>query len=232
MYREWEPEPEMRGRLACLWSRTVDATGVARIVPDGCVDLIWGPGAPHVAGPDTGPHLTPLRPGDTYFGIRFRPGGLGGVLGVPASALRDLRVPLADLPVLRGITAEGMRDALAVRLRATAEPDRAGPAIARALLDGASVADVAWDLGLSGRQLHRRCLDAFGYGPKALQRVLRFRRALGLARSGVRLADVAAEAGYADQAHLANEVRRLAGVPMSELVPSASQGAGALGRSR
>jgi AraC-like DNA-binding protein len=218
MYREWEPEPALAGRVACLWSRTAEAADVARIVPDGCVDIIWGPDGPQVAGPDTGPHLTTLSPGDTYLGIRFRPGGLGDVLGVPASALRDLRVPLADLPAMPGLTPETMRHAVAVRLRETPEPDRARDAIARALRVGTSVTDVAWDLGLSERQLHRRCLTAFGYGPKTLQRVLRFRRALDLAGSGARLADVAARAGYADQAHMANEVRRLAGVPMRELI--------------
>jgi AraC-like DNA-binding protein len=40
---------------------------------------------------------------------------------------------------------------------------------------------------------------------------LRFRRALRLVRSGDALADIAVRAGYADQAHLSNECRRLAG---------------------
>ena len=66
--------------------------------------------------------------------------------------------------------------------------------------------------------MRRRSLAAFGYGPKTLQRVLRFQRALGLARSGMALADVAQAAGYADQPHLANEVRVLAGMPVRALL--------------
>ena len=59
---------------------------------------------------------------------------------------------------------------------------------------------------------------AFGYGPKTLHQVLRFQRALRLARAGGRLSDVAAVVGYADQAHMARDTRRLAGVPITELL--------------
>ncbi|GIJ28456.1 hypothetical protein Vqi01_36180 [Micromonospora qiuiae] len=77
---------------------------------------------------------------------------------------------------------------------------------------------VAVRCGLSSRQLQRRCNTAFGYGPKTLHRILRLQRALALARSGQSLATVAAEAGYADQAHLAREVRAMAAVPLSALL--------------
>jgi AraC-like DNA-binding protein len=83
---------------------------------------------------------------------------------------------------------------------------------------GGSVRDVADRLGLSERQLRRRSLAAFGYGPKTLQRVLRFQRALRLARAGEPLADAAFAAGYADQAHFAHEVRALAGEPVRNLL--------------
>ena len=56
------------------------------------------------------------------------------------------------------------------------------------------------------------------YGPKTLARVLRLQRALGLARGGVPYAETAARAGFADQAHLARDVRELAGVPLTELL--------------
>ncbi|WP_433253610.1 DUF6597 domain-containing transcriptional factor [Streptosporangium sp. CA-135522] len=223
MYREWAPDPAIAGRVACLWVSTVTSATTKLVVPDGCADLIWGPQGPLVAGPDTGPKPVRMSPGDRYVGIRFRPGAVGEAFGVPVEALRDLRVPLAELGVLPELTAETMRaatmqEALAVRLRATSGPDPAAQAIAAALRAGKSVAEVAWELGFSERQLHRRSLRAFGYGPKMLQRVIRFQRALRLARQGTGLAEVAAASGYADQAHLANEVRRLAGTSLGRLV--------------
>jgi len=97
-----------------------------------------------------------------------------------------------------------------------------GPAI-RPLQRGAAgvVAVLAAQAGLSERQLHRRCLTAFGYGPKMLDRVLRLQRflALGRARPAASLAELAAAAGYADQAHLGHECRALGGATPGELRP-------------
>ena len=79
------------------------------------------------------------------------------------------------------------------------------------------------ELELSARQLHRRCETSFGYGLKMLARIGRFERALALARSGLPLARVAADAGYADQPHLSRDVRALAGVPATTLLAEAGQ---------
>ncbi|WP_235431156.1 helix-turn-helix domain-containing protein [Rhodococcus aetherivorans] len=90
--------------------------------------------------------------------------------------------------------------------------------IASQLGAGASVAEVATSMGWSARRLHRHALRVYGYGPKTLARVLRFRRAVGLARAGRSFSDVAAECGFSDQAHLAREVRALSGVTLGALV--------------
>ena len=75
----------------------------------------------------------------------------------------------------------------------------------------ARVGEVAGELGVSSRQLQRRVSDAVGYGPKTLQRVLRFRRLQALPVAP--LVELALDAGYADQAHMTAEVTRLAGMP-------------------
>ncbi|WP_188726200.1 AraC family transcriptional regulator [Pseudoclavibacter endophyticus] len=91
------------------------------------------------------------------------------------------------------------------------------PDLARAwaLLTGTRdrVEAVADEIGWSRRQLARRCTQEFGLSPKRLVRVARFERSWRSAASGTPLADVAALAGYADQSHLANEWRELAGRP-------------------
>ncbi|MEV5780922.1 helix-turn-helix domain-containing protein [Streptomyces sp. NPDC048448] len=216
---------------AVVWSRVVSTpAAVTRpVLPDGCMDLLWTEGRLLVAGPDTRAYV----PGDApagWAGVRFFPGTAPALLGVPADELRDLRVDLADL----WPAAEVRR--LTARIDAAADPvaaleevalDRAagtGPAepllreIVAALDAGRSAAATAARLGLSTRQLHRRSLTAFGYGPRTLTRVLRLQRALALAWDGVPFAEVAARAGYADQPHLARDVKELAGMPLGELL--------------
>ncbi|MFF5257618.1 DUF6597 domain-containing transcriptional factor [Actinomadura viridis] len=226
-YDEFAAPP--RTGLACVWTRAVpDAPYVQPVVPDGCVDLVWWSRGARivVAGPDTRPSPTRMEAGDRLVGVRFLPGTAPPVLGVPADAVRDARVPLREL---WGAEADRLGEAVArahdpravlteaVLGRAPAAPDPFVPALSAAL-ESLTVAEAAEELGLSGRQLRRRSLAAFGYGPKTLQRVLRFQRALGLARAGRPLADVAHATGYSDQAHMAHEVRGLSGVPIRALL--------------
>ncbi|MEV4675700.1 helix-turn-helix transcriptional regulator [Actinomadura sp. NPDC049382] len=222
-YREY-PVPG----LACAWTSALPPDAepfVQRVVPDGCVDLMWSEAGILVAGPDTGPLPAAMRPGAAVVAVRFRPGTAPPVLGVPADAVRDARVPLRELwgaeadRLAADVAAAGDRRAAlvtAVRER-LGPPDPLVPAVVAGVARG-RVRDVADGLGIGERQLRRRSLAAFGYGPKTLQRVLRFQRALRLARAGGALADVAYTAGYADQAHFAHEVRDLAGEPVGNLL--------------
>ncbi|MFI0371665.1 helix-turn-helix domain-containing protein [Actinomadura sp. 1N219] len=222
-YREY-PAPG----LACSWTSALPRDAepfLQRVVPDGCVDLMWSASGITVAGPDTGPMPALMRPGDAVAAVRFAPGTAPPVLGVPADAIRDGRLPLRDL---WGAEADRLAEsvasardphaALVAAVRERLRPaDPLVPAVVSGLAAG-SVRDVADGLGISERQLRRRSLAAFGYGPKTLQRVLRFQRALRLARAGEPLAAAAFAAGYADQAHLAHEVRDLAGEPVRNLL--------------
>ncbi|MGS2617374.1 helix-turn-helix domain-containing protein [Micromonospora sp. LZ34] len=214
---------------AVLWTATTAGTAPNRVLPDGCVDLLWSSHAGLlVAGPDRTAHLSPAVPGQRWVGLRLPPGTGPAVFGVPAVELRDRRVPLADLwgdRKVAGLAERAVADPGAVlvevalrRLRATGGPDPLGARVAAALTAGAPVAATAAEVGLDPRALHRRSRQLFGYGPKTLARILRMRRALALARAGTPLAEVAARCGYADQAHLTRDVRDLAGVPPTVLL--------------
>jgi AraC-like DNA-binding protein len=225
----FEPYRERAARLpgAILWTRTTDGRG-QRVLPDGCMDLLWIEGDLVVAGPDTSAYVADSEPGIRYAALRFAPGTGPGFLGVPAREVRDTRVPLADL------WSPGRSRRLADRIgtapnpslaleQAAVElfdrpPDRLAAAVLSGVRRGVGVRDIAGSAGLSERQLHRRCLDAFGYGPKMLTRVLRMNAALDRARAGLALAEVAARSGYADQAHLTREVKALAGTTPSVLL--------------
>lgn len=80
------------------------------------------------------------------------------------------------------------------------------------------VADLAAELRCSTRHLTARFRDHVGISPKRAARVLRFQRAMGLLEEGAPPAVVAAEAGFADQAHLSREVRDLTGLPPGALL--------------
>jgi AraC-like DNA-binding protein len=215
-----------------LWTSVAAADGDALIVPDGCMDLMWFDGALQIAGPDTGPYPTRTHAGAESAGLRFAPGVAPTVLGIPAYELLDRRVPLEDLwPAAEARrAAERIADspdrglaleALAVELVVLAGPTDPliGALVAQARA-GRPVTGMAQRAGLSQRQLLRRCLPAFGYGPKTLARILRAQRALALARSAQRpgFAEVAVVVGYADQAHLSREIRALTGQPLGAAV--------------
>jgi AraC-like DNA-binding protein len=97
MYRERTVGPDLAG--AVLWT---DVRGrhapPGRVLPDGCMDLIWSSvSGLFVAGPDTAAQIVGGPAGERYVGLRLAPGVGPAVLGVPADALRDQRVPLAAL---------------------------------------------------------------------------------------------------------------------------------------
>jgi AraC-like DNA-binding protein len=98
-------------------------------------------------------------------------------------------------------------------------PDPAMARVATRLSDPrARTEDVAAEIGLSLRQLRRRCHAAVGYGPKTLQRILRFQRFVSrIDRDRADLAALAAETGYADQAHLTRECVSLSGLTPAAL---------------
>jgi AraC-like DNA-binding protein len=226
-YREHPVSARWRGLAECLWTSTArDAPEVIDVLPDGCMDLIWSGAELFVAGPDTAPHPYRRAAGLPSTGLRFHPGALPALLGIPANVLRDARVPLDTLhprlahravgALRAGADPAALLTGLTARLPG-ADPDPALRAAARRLARGASAEETADALGWTTRTLHRHCLAAFGYGPATLRRVLRFRGAFALLEAGVAPAAVAARAGYADQPHLSREVRALAGVAPGQL---------------
>lgn len=103
------------------------------------------------------------------------------------------------------------------------------------------VEELAADLGWSTRHLRNRFAEQVGLAPKATARVMRFDRARNElvrrvhAHAALGLADLAADFGYADQAHLAREFREFAGCSPSRWIAEEFrfvQAAGAAGQER
>lgn len=212
---------------AVVWDSVADGRPV-RVLPDGCMDLLWDGSTLSVAGADTVAKVYEGAPGRRMTGLRFRPGFAPQVLGVPASELVDERPPLDALwgrrasdravEMVASAADAGRSLERIAAARTVAAADELVDVVAALAAAGTPVATIAHEVGLSSRQLQRRSLDAFGYGAKTLGRVLRLQRALTLSREGVAPADAAAGAGYADQPHLAREVKALCGIPLGTLL--------------
>ena len=237
-YREFAASPPLHALIACRWLRELppdDPSDSTLVLPDGCVDLIWRDGSLVVAGLDLTARLSPVRGGTAIAGIRLRPGVAAAVFGMPASELVDVQVPLDDLTGPRAdelaqrlAQADGregeyllLEGAVAAAI-ADRTPDPLVLAATRRLgFPGSRVDELANALGISERQLRRRFHRVVGYGPKTLDRILRFRRLVSQAQAvtdgKIDLARLAADLGYADQAHMSRDSVRLTGLPPAQL---------------
>jgi AraC-like DNA-binding protein len=230
--------------VSCLWVHSIGGGSGAYehpVLPDACADIVSIDGDLALVGPATAAVTERLAPGSVVVGVRFRTGAAPPLLGVSAAELRDREVPLGDLWGRAGSTvAERCADAatapggsarlallLDVLLRRidgapTLDPVATRAASALADRPATAVPDLARRFDLSERQLRRRVEAAVGYSPRTLARILRFQTFLGAARSphpgGRDLARLAAETGYADQAHLTRDSRRLTGLPAAALL--------------
>ncbi|EHH10413.1 AraC family transcriptional regulator [Mesorhizobium amorphae] len=185
--------------------------------------------ASFAAGLFAGPVMIESFGGACCVQINFTPLGARRFFGQPMSELTDRMVGLDDVLGLEGNTLrERLGDArdwsarfaiaesfVAARLAST-DPMQAeiGWAYDSIIASGGRtrVATLAGRLGWSRKHLARKFSDAVGVGPKTLSRIVRFNRALGLSRQdNSDWADIAADCGYADQAHLVREFRDLAG---------------------
>jgi AraC-like DNA-binding protein len=230
-YHEHAPPAELAPWLECFWERRGEAGPPVRVVPDGCMDVVFIAGAgAQVVGPNTTAFLVSLDAGVPVVGARMLPGCAPALLGVGAEALRDARVPLAQALARDGARLEqllferhdtlaALQTALIARAARAQRPDPlVRAAIERLERPDVAIAELARELGVSERQLRRRVSAVVGYGPRRLARILRLGQALEAARAGGELARVAHESGYADQAHFANDCRALAGVSPSQLL--------------
>jgi AraC-like DNA-binding protein len=195
-----------------------------------------------VAGPSDGPTLTrgcgPVR----GVQVDLTPAGASRLLGLPVAELTGRAMELQNVwgPVGRDLPdrvaaagpwplrLEVVQDLLLARL-AEAPPL---PPVVRAALrmlgqgDGVRIGDVARRSGCSRSHVHRAVTRHVGLAPAVLARVVRFERAVAALRAsrgdpGAHgWAGFAVRQGYCDQAHLAREVRRLAGTPPTALAAS------------
>jgi AraC-like DNA-binding protein len=251
-YAASDPPAPFADRVDAFWeyrtSADGDAAGPHRVLPDGCIDLIfrcraWTGSFPRlvVYGAAARFTLPDLLPGEQVLGVRFLPGRAGPVLDVCPRSVADRELPADDGPRvlarLRDRLADchsfeearaAFRQAVLVMLTGRPRPHQPRTDRALALLHESEgrlrVDAVAKAVGVTERTLHRDVLAASGLPPKVLARILRFKATLARLRSGrpAPLCVLALDGGYADQAHMAREFRELSGLTPGALLKTAA----------
>jgi AraC-like DNA-binding protein len=116
-YREYAPCEELQPYVECYWSgiahppETTSATA-QRVVPDGCIDIVFEFKAPlaedpswlpssiessMVVGTMSRPLIVTASSEIQFLGVRFKPGKAHGFFRVAAGELTDCTVPLDDI---------------------------------------------------------------------------------------------------------------------------------------
>ncbi|MDK1489673.1 helix-turn-helix domain-containing protein [Sinorhizobium sp. 7-81] len=239
IYRERAAVGALADHVKCFWTHHLPDDGSARVavVPDGCVDIIWISGGLAVVGPDRVAAF-PRLAGETIVGARFRIGSASSWLHTPLDEITGKTVPLdhfwgrpARIMEARMTEATGAAARIAVlsvvlqnRLHTVTPPSAEIAACASLLENDRSdsiepIRALARETGTSERTLRRRCHEHFGYGAKTLDRILRLQRFLATCRIRPQstLANLALDAGYADQAHLGREAKELTSLTPSDI---------------
>jgi len=250
---------QLRRFVASIWDYrvTVASEGRDRLLPNGQLGLILNlqsdritvedehgrhdyPGA-IVAGPYSRPFFIETSQLGQTMGLTFRPGTAAAFLGLPAGALRNADLGLAELwrsgaEELRERLSQSkgpderlstLEQVLIGRLNRARQPDRVvAPALRYLEMtpERVSVGGLAKHFGITERRLAQIFETHVGLSPKSYHRLQRFYRVLRQIH-GLRQVDwttVAHEAGYYDQSHFNHHFREYTGLSPTEYL--ASQG--------
>lgn len=123
--------------IAAFWQLRdaggADAPGTQRVLPDGCVDILFDFGRWHASGCNVGMAapagrlvgtmtralVVPMAGQADLFGIRFRPGVIGSLTASPGRTMQDLSIPLCEAGIHLSVSDEELyrESSLANRVR-------------------------------------------------------------------------------------------------------------------
>jgi AraC-like DNA-binding protein len=228
------PDPAVADLVEQHWIVTWDQRGEPparrEVLPDPCVNLSVEPAGRLLYGVGSGHGVRVLEDEGMVVGTKFRPGGFSGFVPGPVA---ELRGRVLDLPEAFGVAGEELDAALLAapdiaaviaavtdfvrRRRPAPDPRRALvmeiAAAMRTAGPDANVDRVARDFAVSPRTLQRLFARHVGATPKQVLQRFRRQQAVDLLSEpgGPSLARIAAELGYADQAHLSRDFRATLG---------------------
>ncbi|MGE3287005.1 MAG: helix-turn-helix domain-containing protein [Pseudonocardia sp.] len=236
----YAPEPALadlvRRHWVPVWSLPDGARSVQRVLQyPVCLTVVAGSYA-RLVGVDTGLSTRELTGSGWAVGTMLQPAAGALLLGGPVPAITDGHTDLAGLPGIDGPAltaavraemgtdpADPARHRAALvhveRALATLLPVDEEGLLVNAVVEYVEgdpevlrVAQICAKFGIADRTLQRLVLRRTGLTPKWLVQRRRLQDAAGMLREGADLARVAADLGYADQAHFTRDFRTVTGL--------------------
>ena len=209
---DYEEKPSSSRFVDVFWQTHDTSDGTYLAAADACWDMIFIRSADDMrvllSGPSSKITPVPYKAGNRNVGIRFVRGSF--LTHVPATVMVDTTIALPmttdgafalagfDWPVPTYATVEAF--AAELERRELLSDD---PLVLAALRGDARTT--------SPRSVQRHFSQVTGLTEKRIQTIIRARKAAGLLQGGTSILDVTHELGYADQAHLTRDLKRLTG---------------------
>ncbi|MDH6342497.1 AraC-like DNA-binding protein [Parabacteroides sp. PFB2-12] len=245
MYKEFPPDLRLQHLIETYWvtDGLIDNTFTHRILPDGCVDIIFDFGSnqssadlPMLVGTMTSLLEISYQPGRVQMmGIRFAPAGITAFTRIPISMItnQNIELPLTEtlfdnsfyerLPDM-----ECMQERInyinayfLARMHKLFLPDRQisyAVSLIQSNNGHLAVREVAGEVCLSERQFERKFKATIGISPKAFSNIMRFRsvRRYMETHPNESMYEIAIACGYHDHSHMNKEFQRLGSISPSE----------------
>jgi AraC-like DNA-binding protein len=220
---EWRLEP---GEV--LRQRIIDLPAITLTIEEGDV-----PAPFVVTGVQSRAWRRDISGAGSVFAVRLRPAGAAVLGDLAPRDVADAAVPLTSAvdaqlhSLLTGVASSRSTESrvraadAAIAARLTARPPEQLELLANAVLDELRArvrtrvgVPLARHFGVSERTIQRALSVTIGRGPKWISRRIRLQEVARLLSTdpALDLAGLAADLGYADQAHLINDFRGVAGV--------------------
>lgn len=242
-YRQFKPHPLLASYIDTYWTVTGDegVRGSAKILPDGCVDIIFNLGEDcatgdsdlmmknakaYLVGTMTRFKEIMIQPSASLLGIRFRPAAFPVFYKyISLHEVTDRTIEFEgslapDLKKMMQYPIGYLNDFFLARLNA---PRHTLSCVAEDIEEHKGrigVETLAKRHFTTARQLERHFKQHVGTSPKEFINLVRYQAALRNIRNNYSersLLDIALECGYYDHSHLANEVKKYTGVAPSSI---------------
>lgn len=230
----FEPAPDLKTFVEHLWIVDWDLRGqepyVQKTLPYPCVHLVFDEGKTAIFGVVRGAFEYRLEGKRRVLGVRFRPGGLRGLLGAPLTTITDRTIPLSRIYELDIAAAEasvlgaegdaGMMTSAEAILRTRIPLTDATVDLVHGIVEQVAtdrtinrVDELAAKTGMGERALQRLFSDYVGVSPKWVIRRSRLHDAASRLANAeeVNLTRLAQDLGYSDQAHFTRDFKAIVG---------------------